>query len=202
MPSLPEDGDGEAPHPDEASSNSRPGLPVTQGDFPIAQSPEPDTPGEQAAPGSDSVILMPPLTIKAKVSEDVFFAVPKGQSFPDIPLLGDESVEDFMTLLAGKVKARVITQEMQRKYAKQIRRAKLEELKCFLDNGASRPLDKHTLKFGLGVLITLRAVGFLTLRLIKMVTSPNSRLDGSVGVFRISMDGSNKLTLPPLRGMA
>ena len=34
-----------------------------------------------------------------------------------------------MTFLAGKVKAGVITQEMQRKYAKQIRRAKLEEFK-------------------------------------------------------------------------
>ena len=83
------------------------------------------------------------MIMKAKVfpSEDVFFAVPKGQSFPDIPLLGDESFEDFMTLLAGKVKAGVITQEMQRKYAKQIRRAKLEEFKSYLDNGAIRFLD-------------------------------------------------------------
>ena len=54
MPSLPEDGDDEAPHPDAASSNSQPGLPVAEGEFPIAQAPEPDTPGEQAAPDSDS----------------------------------------------------------------------------------------------------------------------------------------------------
>ena len=38
-------------------------------------------------------------------------------------------------------------------------------------------------------------------RLIRMVMSPSLRLDGSVGVFRISMDGSNKRTLPRLRGM-
>ena len=31
-----------------------PGLPVTEGEFPVAQSPVPDTPGEQAAPDSDS----------------------------------------------------------------------------------------------------------------------------------------------------
>ena len=37
-----------------------------------------------------------------------------------------------MTLLAGKVRAGVMTQEMQRKYAKQIRRAKLEEFKSYL----------------------------------------------------------------------
>ena len=55
-----------------------------------------------------------------------------------------------MTLLAGKVTAGVITQEMQRKYAKQIRRAKLEEFKSYLDNGAIRFLDKRTLKFGPG----------------------------------------------------
>ena len=56
-----------------------------------------------------------------------------------------------MTLLSGKVKAGVITQEMQRKYAKKkIRRAKLEDFKSYLDNGAIRFLDKHTLKFGPG----------------------------------------------------
>ena len=97
MPSLPEDGDDEAPHPDAASSNSRPGLPVTEGEFPIAQSPEPDTSGEQAAPDSDSDS---DATIdyesQGVSSEDVFFAVPKGQSFPDIPLLGDESFEGFL----------------------------------------------------------------------------------------------------------
>ena len=147
LPSLPEDGDDEAPHPDAASSNSRSGLPVTEGEFPIAQSPEPDTPGEQAAPDSDSDATID-YEGQGLSSADVFFAVPKGQSFPDIPLLGDEFFEDFMTLLAGKVKAGVITQEMQRKYAKQIRRAKLEEFKSYLDNGAIRFLDKRTLKFG------------------------------------------------------
>ena len=143
MPSLPEDGDDEAPHPDAASSNSRPGFPVTEGEFPIAQSPD--------APDSDSDS---DATIdyegQGLASEDVFFAVPKCHSFPDIPLLGDESFEDFMTLLAGKVKATVITQEMQRKYAKQIRKAKLEEFKSYLDNGAIHFLDKRTLKFGPG----------------------------------------------------
>ena len=50
-----------------------------------------------------------------------------------------------MTLLAGKIKAGLITQEMHRKYAKQIRRAKLEEFKSYLDNGAIRFLDKRIL---------------------------------------------------------
>ena len=55
-----------------------------------------------------------------------------------------------MTLLAGKVKAGVITQEMQRKHARLIRRAKLEEFKSYPDNGAIRLLDKRTPKFGPG----------------------------------------------------
>ena len=80
----------------------------------------------------------------------MLFPVPKGHPFPDIPLLGDESFEDFMTLLSGKINSGVITQEMQRKYAKQIRRAKLEEFKSYLDNGAIRFLDKRTLKFAPG----------------------------------------------------
>ena len=45
--SAPEDGDDEAPHP-------RPGLPVTQGEFPIAHAPEPEAPGKQAAPDSNA----------------------------------------------------------------------------------------------------------------------------------------------------
>ena len=69
-----------------------------------------------------------------------FFAVRKGQTFP---LLGDESFEDFIALLSGKVKAGTITQEMQRKCARQVRRAKLEECKSHLDNGANRFLDKR-----------------------------------------------------------
>ena len=74
LPSPPEDGGSEAPHPDAASSNSRPGLPVAEGAFPIARSPEPDTPGEQAAPDSDSDS---DATIdyegQGLASEDVFF---------------------------------------------------------------------------------------------------------------------------------
>ena len=82
---------------------SRPGLPVTEVEFPIAQSPEPDTPGEQAAPDSDSnsdatidndcwrdATPGDEHTHDATIdyegqglsSENVFFAVPKGQSFP------------------------------------------------------------------------------------------------------------------------
>ena len=39
---------------------------------------------------------------------------------------------------------------MQRKYAKQMRRAKPEGFKSYLDNGAIRFLDKRTFKFGPG----------------------------------------------------
>ena len=75
---------------------------ISEGEFPIAQSPEPNTPGEQAAPdsGSDSDATID-YEGQGLSSEDVFFAVPKGQSLPDIPLLGDESFEDFMTLIVS-----------------------------------------------------------------------------------------------------
>ena len=53
----------------------------------------------------------------------------------------------------------------------------------------------------LGVLITLRAVGFLLSRWTRTVISPSLRLDGSVGVSRINMAGSNKLILPQLHCM-
>ena len=147
LPSAPEDGDDEAPHADAASSNSQPGLPLTEREFPIAQSPETDTPGEQAAPDSDSES---DATIdysegQGLSSEDVFFAVPKGQAFPNIPISGDESFEGFMTLLAGKVKAGVITQEMQRKYAKQIRRANI----LVFTQGCLRLISGHLLAYAL-----------------------------------------------------
>ena len=76
----------EAPHPDAALSNSRLGLPVTEGEFCPFFS-EPDTSGEQAAPDSDSDSdATTDYEGQRLSSEDVFFAVPKGQSFPNIPL--------------------------------------------------------------------------------------------------------------------
>ena len=80
-----------------------------------------------------------------------------------------------MTLFAGKVKAGVLTQEMQRKYAKQIRRAKLEEFKSYLDNGAIRFLDKRTLKFGPGGTNYLTGRWVLTVKVSK---------DGSFSKFK------------------
>ena len=53
----------------------------------------------------------------------------------------------------------------------------------------------------LGVLITLRAVGFLLSKWIRTVISQSLRLDGSVEVFMTSMVGNNKLILPLLLGM-
>ena len=90
---------------------------------------------------------------------------------------------------------------MQRKYAKQIRRAKLENLRVTWIMVPAASWISVLSSLDLGVLSTLRAVGFLPSKLIRTVISPNLKLDGSVGVFRISMDGSNELILPLLRGM-
>ena len=88
LPSVPEDGDDEAPHADAALSNSRPGLPVTEGEFPIAHSPEPETAGEQAAPDSDSDSdATTDYEGKGLSSEDEYYGLTTGQSFPDMTLL-------------------------------------------------------------------------------------------------------------------
>ena len=86
MPSLPEDGDDEAPHPDAASSNSQPGLPVTEGEFPIAQSPEPDTPGNKLR-RIRTLTLTPPLITKAKVLhlKTCFSLFLRASPFPTFP---------------------------------------------------------------------------------------------------------------------
>eukprot|EP00439_Symbiodinium_sp_Y106_P008403 s13465_g1.t1 len=59
-----------------------------------------------------------------------------------------------------KIKAGTITQEMQRKYAKEIRAAKLEEFKSYLDNDAIRLTDRRQLH---------RDVNFLTGRWVLTV---------------------------------
>ena len=73
--------------------------------------------------------------------------------------------------------------------------------KCYLDNGAIRFLDKRTLKFGPGGKNYLTGRWVLTVKVDKDGNFTNLRLDGSVGVFRISMAGSNKLILPLQHGM-
>ncbi|CAE7571348.1 GIP, partial [Symbiodinium sp. KB8] len=51
-----------------------------------------------------------------------------------------------------KVKAGTVTPEMQRRYAKEIKSAKLDEFKSYLDNGALRLADKRKLsKVGIGL---------------------------------------------------
>ena len=96
LPSVPEDGDDDVPCSDAAPSGENRPSRILLG---------------RGLRGyrlrlSLTVTPMPPLI------KDVFFAVPKGQAFPEVPLLGDESCEDFLILLSGKVKAGVITQEM------------------------------------------------------------------------------------------
>ena len=120
-------------------------------------------------------------------------------------LLGDESFEDFHELVSWEsYKAGVITQEMQRKCAKQIRKYEAlswKSLRAIWITAPSVSSINVLSSLDLGALITLRALGFLLSRWTRTVISPSLRLDGSVGVSRKNMAGSNKLILPQLHCM-
>ena len=91
--------------------------------------------------------------------EDILLEFPSDFRVPDfVPLDGDK----FASWLTrqDKVKAGTVTPEMHRRYAKEIKSAKLDEFKSYLDNGALRLADKRKLS---------RDINFLTGRWVLTV---------------------------------
>ena len=77
-------------------------------------------------------------------SSTVLLTVPDGVEVPEHGKFDGDSLVAWLTK-QDKIKAGALTQEQQRKYAKEIRRAKLEEFKSYLDNDAIRLVDKRKL---------------------------------------------------------
>ena len=168
------DPQGDFPIPDEPASSSSgpaavPGLPVTEGEFPIQQTPLPEPTQEPPVPDADGDSDDTDATVDyredsllalAAGDQDVLIHLPKNfkvdPSF--VPLDGD----GFASWLTkqDKVKAGTVTPARQQKYTKEIRAAKLEEFKSYLDNDAIRLTDRR--KLG-------RDVNFLTGRCVMTV---------------------------------
>eukprot|EP00439_Symbiodinium_sp_Y106_P027835 s9792_g3.t1 len=152
---------GDFPGCDEPASSSSapapvPGLPVLP-----APTTEPPVPADGEDTDSDATVDYRGDSLLALVAgdDDVLIRLPTSFAVPSfVPLDGDE----FASWLTkqDKIKAGTITQEMQRKYAKEIRAAKLEEFKSYLDNDAIRLTDRRKLR---------RDVNFLTGRWVLTV---------------------------------
>ena len=91
--------------------------------------------------------------------DDVLVRLPESFEVPSFVPLDGDGFASWLTK-QDKIKARNITPEMQRKYAKEIRAAKLEEFKSYLDNDAIRLTDRRRLN---------RDVNFLTGRWVLTV---------------------------------
>eukprot|EP00439_Symbiodinium_sp_Y106_P004184 s5891_g1.t1 len=91
--------------------------------------------------------------------DDVLIRLPSSFAVPSFVPLDGDGFASWLTK-QDKIKAGTITQEMQRKYAKEIRAAKLEEFKSYLDNDAIRLTDRRQLH---------RDVNFLTGRWVLTV---------------------------------
>ena len=115
---------------------------------------------------------------------------PKIQAAPDFGSYDVSGYNQFEQYLAknGKKQPKaesVITQEVLKKYAKEIKQAKLEEFRRFLDFTAMTFRDKRRHKID-NLLITMSLVdGCLPSRLIRMDSSRSSRLGGYVGAFKM-----------------
>ena len=112
---------------------------------------------------------------------------PKVQAAPDFGSYDVTGFNQFEQYLAknGKKQPKaesVITQEVLRKYAKEIKQAKLEEFRSFLDFTAMTFRDKRRHKIDNYV---AGQMGCLPSRLIRMDSSRSSRLDGYVGAFKM-----------------
>ena len=132
---------GDFPGSDEPSSSSSapapvPGLPVTEGEFPIQQTPLPESAAEPPVPeaGEDT-----DSDATVDYREDSLLALVAGDDVPSLVPLDGDGFASWLT------KQDTITPEMQRKYAKEIRAAKLEEFKSYLDNDAIRLTDRRKL---------------------------------------------------------
>ena len=95
-----------------------------------------------------------PATLLAWVesSDDVLLQLPDDFHVPDVVPLDGDGFASWLTR-QDKIKAGSVTPEMARRYAEEIRMAKLHEFKSCLDKGALRLADKR--KFS-------RDVNFLT----------------------------------------
>ena len=144
-----------------------PGLPVTEGDFPIQQTPlpaptaEPPVPADGEDTDSDATVDYRGDSLLALVAgdDDALICLPTSFAVPSFVPLDGDGFASWLTK-QDKIKAGTITQEMQRKYAKEIRAAKLEEFKSYLDNDAIRLTDRRQLN---------RDVNFLTGRWVLTV---------------------------------
>ena len=85
-----------------------------------------------------------PATLLALVesSDDVLLQLPDDFHVPDFVPLDGDGFASWLTR-QDKIKAGSVTPEMARQYAKEIRMAKLDEFKSYLDNGALRLADKR-----------------------------------------------------------
>ena len=142
------------PRSSSAGPPATPGLPVTEGEFPIIQqSPAPHDavpiPESGSESDSDSV----------ESGDDVLLQLPEDFHVPDFAPLDGDGFAQWLTR-QDKIKAGSVTPEMARRYAKEIRLAKLDEFKSYLDNGALRLADKRKLS---------KDVNFLTCRWVLTV---------------------------------
>ena len=117
-----------------------PGLPVTEGEFPIVpQSPAPHdaVPIPESGSDSDSDRTVDyrddPATLLALVesSDDVLLQLPDDFYVPDFVPLDGDGFASWLTR-QDKIKAGSVTPEMARRYAKEIRTAKLERVQELL----------------------------------------------------------------------
>ena len=163
---------GDFPGPDEPASSSSapapvPGLPVTEGEFPIQQTPLPEPTAEPPVPeagedtDSDATVDYREDSLLDLVAgdDDVLIRLPASFEVPSFVPLNGDGFASWLTK-QDKIKAGTVTPEMQRKYAKEIRAAKLEEFKSYLDNDAIRLTDRRRLN---------RDVNFLTGRWVLTV---------------------------------
>ena len=178
-----------------------PGLPVTEGEFPIIQqSPAPHdaVPIPKSGSESDSDRTVDyrddAATLLALVesSEDVLLQLPDDFHVPDFVPLDGDGFASWPTR-QDKIKAGSVTPEMARRYAKEIRMAKLDEFKRA--TWTTAPCAWRTSGSFHGMLISLLVVGFSPLRLTKAVTFRSSKRDGYVADSRTSMPGSSRPTV-------
>ena len=142
---------------------------MTEGEFPIQQTPLPEPTQEPPVPDADGDSDDSDVTVDYR--EDSLLALAAGDQDVLIRLPTNFRVDPSLVPLDGdgfaswltkqdKVKAGTVTPAMQQKYAKEIRAAKLEEFKSYLDNDAIRLTDRR--KLG-------RDVNFLTGRWVLTV---------------------------------
>ena len=136
------------------------GMPHEQTPLP-APTTEPPVPADGEDTDSDATVDYRGDSLLALVAgdDDVLIRLPSSFAVPSFVPLDGDGFASWLTK-QDKIKAGTITQEMQRKYAKEIRAAKLEEFKSYLDNDAIRLTDRRQLH---------RDVNFLTGRWVLTV---------------------------------